>query len=417
MKYSLMHILQLMNKVPWPPNDGGAIACLNMTKGFSMLGHEVTVLSMNTSKHHVKLKELPSDIKNQADFHLVEVPATINWLEAAFNLLFSDMPYNAQRFISDDFSQQLAQLLSVKTFDVIQLEGLYLCPYIPVIRKFSDALVVYRAHNIEYEIWDRTAKLSQGWRSKYLQNLSSRIKRFEISYLNTYDLLVPITDRDGIILDSLGNVKPRHTSQTGIDFASLVPTAKKLEFPSLFHIGALDWSPNQEGLLWFFDKCWPMIHAENPELKFYLAGRNAPQWLEKQLKLDGVVYLGEIADAYDFINSKAIMVVPLFSGSGMRIKIIEGMALGKPIITTDIGTEGIPTQDGHNILIANNADQFIESINRLINNRDLFEEIGKNAIGFIQEKFDNLSQAGALIDFFKKQLSTEKGERSMEQGL
>lgn len=403
MKFSTMRILQLMNKVPWPPNDGGAIACLSMTKGFSMLGHEVTVLSMNTSKHHISIKEMPSSVRNLADFHLVEVPASINWVEAALNLLFSDLPYNAQRFISDEFNEQLAQLLSVKIFDIIQLEGLYLCPYIPVIRKFSQALIVYRAHNIEYEIWDRTAKLSKGFRSKYLHNLSSRIKRFEISYLNAYDLLVPITDRDGIILDSLGNVKPRQTSQTGIDFAALVPTAKKLEFPSLFHIGALDWSPNQEGLIWFFDQCWPRIHAENPDLKFYLAGRNAPEWLERRFKREGVVYLGEIPDAYDFINSKAIMVVPLLSGSGMRIKIIEGMALGKPIVTTDIGTEGIPTEDGHNIMIANSADQFVSSITRLINNRALFNEIGKNAIGFIQEKFDNLSKAGALIDFYKKQ--------------
>ncbi len=399
-----MRILQLMNKVPWPPNDGGAIACLNMTKGFSMLGHEVTVLSMNTSKHHIGIKEMPANIRNQADFHLVEVPANINWVEAAINLLFSKLPYNAQRFISDEFSKQLAQLLTVRAFDVIQLEGLYLCPYIPVIRKYSEALIVYRAHNIEFEIWDRTAKLSQWWRSKYLRNLSKRIKRFEISYLNAYDLLVPITDRDGIILDSLGNVKPRHTSQTGIDFASLVPTAKKLEFPSLFHIGALDWAPNQEGLIWFFDHCWPRIHNENPDLKFYLAGRNAPEWLERRFKLNGVVYLGEINDAYDFINSKAVMVVPLFSGSGMRIKIIEGMALGKPIVTTDIGTEGIPTEDGKNIMIANDADQFVDSIKRLINNRVLFDEIGKNAIGFIQEKFDNLAQAGALIDFYKQQI-------------
>ncbi|OFX61446.1 MAG: hypothetical protein A2066_00505 [Bacteroidetes bacterium GWB2_41_8] len=399
-----MRILQLMNKVPWPPKDGGAIACMNMTKGFSMLGHEVTVLSMNTSKHHVRIKDMPANIRNQADYHLVEVPASINWLEASLNLLFSDLPYNAQRFISDEFSHQLAQLLSVKAFDVVQLEGLYLCPYIPVIRKYSEALIAYRAHNIEYEIWDRTARLSDGWRSKYLHNLSRRIKRFEISYLNAYDLLVPITDRDGIILDSLGNNKPRHTSQTGIDFASLVPTAKKLEFPSLFHIGALDWAPNQEGLIWFFDNCWTRIHSQNPELKFYLAGRNAPEWLERRLNLDGVVYLGEINDAYDFINSKAIMVVPLFSGSGMRIKIIEGMALGKPIVTTDIGTEGIPTIDGNNIMIANDADKFVESINRLINDRELFDQIGKNAIGFIQEKFDNLSQAGALIEFYKNQI-------------
>ena len=399
-----MRILQLMNKVPWPPKDGGAIACLNMMKGFSMLGHEVTVLSMNTFKHHVGIDELPAAIRKQADFFLVEVPASTNWVEAALNLMFSDLPYNAQRFISDEYIQQLVQLLTVRTFDVIQLEGLYLCPYIPYIRKYSDALIVYRAHNIEYEIWDRTAKLSKGLRSKYLQNLSRRIKRFEISYLNAYDLLVPITDRDGIILDSLGNTKPRHTSQTGIDFASLVPTAKKLEFPSLFHIGALDWSPNQEGLIWFFDHCWPRIHSENPDLKFYLAGRNAPEWLERRFKLNGVEYLGEINDAYDFINSKAIMVVPLFSGSGMRIKIIEGMALGKPIVTTDIGTEGIPTEDGHNIMIANDADQFVESISRLINNRTLFDEISRNAIGFIQEKFDNLAQASALIDFYKTQI-------------
>ena len=330
------------------------------------------------------------------------MPASINWFEATLNLLFSDLPYNAQRFISDEFSSELVKLLTEKTFDVIQLEGLYLCPYIPVIRKYSQARIAYRAHNIEYEIWERTAKLSEGLRSKYLSNLSKRIKKFEESYLNAYDLLVPITDRDGIILDKLGNTKPRHTSQTGIDFASLVPTAKKLEFPSLFHIGALDWAPNQEGLIWFFNQCWPKIHDQNPDLKFYLAGRNAPDWFAKLIKKDGVVYLGEINDAYDFINSKAIMIVPLFSGSGMRIKIIEGMALGKPIITTDIGTEGIPTENGRNILIANDVDQFVDAVTRLINDRELADCIGKSAIGFIQEKFDNLSQAEALVEFYKQ---------------
>lgn len=398
-----MRILQLMNKVPWPPKDGGAIACLNMTKGFSMLGHEVTVLSMNTSKHHIRIKDMPADVRSKADFRLVEVPASINWIEATLNLLFSRLPYNAQRFISDEFSHELAKLLTEKSFDVIQLEGLYLCPYIPVIRKYSQALIAYRAHNIEYEIWERTATLSEGLRSKYLRNLSRRIKRFEVSYLNSYDLLVPITDRDGTILDKLGNTKPRHTSQTGIDFASLVPTARKLEFPSLFHIGALDWAPNQEGLIWFFNQCWPKIHEENPDLKFYLAGRNAPEWFERIIRLDGVVYLGEINDAYDFINSKAVMVVPLFSGSGMRIKIIEGMALGKPIVTTDIGTEGIPTENGKNILIANDADRFTDAITQLINDRELSNRIGKSAIGFIQEKFDNLSQAEALVEFYKQQ--------------
>jgi polysaccharide biosynthesis protein PslH len=399
-----MQILQLMNKIPWPPKDGGAIACLNMTKGFSMLGHEVTVLSMNTTKHHIRIKDMPVDLRSKADFRLVDVPASINWAGGIVNLIFSNLPYNAERFISEDFNLELVKLLEEKTFDIVQLEGLYLCPYIPVIRKYSNAVIAYRAHNIEYEIWERTAILSNGIRSKYLKNLSRRIKSFEISYLNTYDLLIPITDRDGSILDKLGNTKPRHTSQTGIDFASLVPTAKKLEFPSLFHIGALDWAPNQEGLIWFFDYCWPKIHKKYPDLKFHLAGRNAPDWFERRIRKAGVMYLGEINDAYDFINSKAIMVVPLFSGSGMRIKIIEGMALGKPIVTTEIGTEGIPTENDQNILIANDADSFVDAVSRLVDSRELSDRIGKNAIGFIQEKFDNLSQAEALVEFYKQHL-------------
>jgi glycosyltransferase involved in cell wall biosynthesis len=86
----------------------------------------------------------------------------------------------------------------------------------------------------------------------------------------------------------------------------------------------------------------------------------------------------------------------------MRIKIIEGMSLGKPIVTTDIGTEGIPTANGENILIANDAGQFVEEVVKLVNDRDLADRIGKNAIGFIQEKFDNLSQAEALIEFYKR---------------
>ncbi len=139
-------------------------------------------------------------------------------------------------------------------------------------------------------------------------------------------------------------------------------------------------------------------------MKFYLAGRNAPEWFERRIKYAGIEYLGEIHDAYDFMNSKAVMVVPLFSGSGMRIKIIEGMALGKPIVTTDIGTEGIPTENGNNILIANDTDQFVKAITQLINSRELSDQIGKNAIGFIQEKFDNLSQAGALIEFYKQHI-------------
>lgn len=399
-----MRILQLTNKSPWPPNDGGTIASLNLTKGFGFLGHKVSILSMNTEKHRSKKKDIPDNLKVLADFHFVDVPAPITVLGAIKNLLFSRLPYNAERFLSEDFSHALIKLLQKKKYDIIQLEGLYLCPYIALIRRYSDAKVVYRAHNIEHEIWNRTAQMTTFPKKIFLKHLASRIKRFEKSYLNDYDMLVPITERDANLLNKMGNKKPYFTSQTGIDLSFLVPTAKNLEFPSLFHIGSLDWSPNQEGLIWFLNNCWPLISKKYPDLTFYIAGRNAPAWLEKKFSLRNIVYLGEIEDAYEFINSKAIMVVPLFSGSGMRIKIVEGMALGKPIVTTSIGTEGIETVSGENILIADSAEAFNEAVYTLIEDQETFARIGKNAIDLIRKKFDNLALTAQLIEFYKNHL-------------
>lgn len=399
-----MKILQVTNKVPYPVKDGGAIACMNLTRGFHLLGHQVSLMAMNTLKHHTRLDDLPDDIRELADFHFVEVPAVISPFKALINLIFSTQPYNAVRFVSGRFGAALKQLLRENDFDVVQLEGLYVCPYIPLIREESKALISYRAHNIEYEIWERTAEMAEGWIKIYLENLSRRIKRFEKRWINAYDLLVPITDRDAAILNQMGNRKPVHVTQAGIDSSSLVPTAKNLEHPAIFHIGSLEWAPNQEGLLWFLRECWPVLSSKYPELKFYIAGRNAPTWLENRLNQRNVVYLGEIEDAYAFMNSKSIMIVPLFSGSGMRVKIVEGMALGKAIVSTSIGTEGISTTSGENILVADDADSFTEAVISFIENRDLFEKIGHNAVNFIHEKFNNLAISGGLAEFYKKHL-------------
>ncbi|WP_297091389.1 glycosyltransferase family 4 protein [uncultured Draconibacterium sp.] len=397
-----MRILQITNKVPFPTKDGGAIACMNLTRGFKQHGCEVTVLAMNTLKHNVSLGEIPDSIKKLANFELVDVPASINKFDALVNFVFSRKPYNAVRFIDKNFSRKLVELLQINVYDIIQLEGLYVCPYIPLIKKYSNARVVYRAHNIEFEIWERAAQLERGWKRFYLNNLSKRIKRFETALLNTYDLLVPITGRDGQILDRLGNKKEKHISQTGIDTEQLVPNNTKLEFPSLFHMGSLEWAPNQEGILWFIENCWPLIHEKYPRLRFYVAGRNAPGWLIDKLSVKGVVFEGEVADAYEFMNTKAIMLVPLFSGSGMRIKIIEGMALGKSIISTPIGAEGINVTNGTNVLIAQNVNEFVDAVEKLVENRELFNGIGKNAMEFIHENFDNLATTAKLIDFYKQ---------------
>lgn len=399
-----MKILQLHNKVPYPPKDGGAIGVWNFTIEFAKQGHDVTLLAMNTKKHFCDVKSIPKDIKKLIRIETVNVDALITFTGALSNLLFSNKPYNSQRFISKDYKNRLIELLSKDKFDVILLEGLYMFPYISVIRKYSKAKVVFKAHNIEHEIWSRVvANEPSFFKKEYLKILSRRIKRMEIGYINKADSLITFTERDAQFFNSLGNKLPYYVAPAGIDTSHLIPDRTNATFPSVFYIGALDWAPNQEALLWFIRKVWTNFHIKFPEIKLEIAGRNAPEWLKKSLQEPNIVFLGEISDAYSYMNSRSVMIVPLLSGSGMRIKIIEGMALGKVIITTSIGTEGIDTTQNQNILIADTAEQYQMQLERTINDKSLCDTISQNAIKFVKQNF-NISQiTKELIDFIERQ--------------
>jgi glycosyltransferase involved in cell wall biosynthesis len=400
-----MNILQLTNKMPYPPNDGGSIATLNMSKSFSELGHKVSILAMNTPKHSFNIEDIPEELSSKIFFESIDVETDINKKDALLNLFFSNLPYNAVRFISDKYTNKLISVLKSEDFDIVQLEGIYLAPYIKIIKKHSNALISLRSHNIEHEIWKRVASNETNpVKKKYTNILSSRIKNFEKKYLNHYDLLVPITSRDLNVLNKMGNKKPSHVSMTGINFKSLIKDKSNINYPSLFFIGALDWAPNQEGLQWFFKNVWKRVNEKFPDLKIYITGRNAPEKFIRIFEKKNVEYIGSVDDAYKFMNSNSIMIAPLFSGSGMRIKIIEGMALGKAIITTKIGTEGIETTNYENIIIAENEMEFVKAIEELVTNERLFNSISQKAMSFIQDKFNNNTITSELLDFYQFQI-------------
>lgn len=399
-----MNILILSNKMPYPPKDGGSIATFCIAQSFAVLGHKVTVLAMNTSKHYYNTDLIPKEISGLIEFIGIDVDTEISVFDALKNLLTKSIPYNAQRFISEEFEERLSGLLQTRSFDVVQLEGTYLGPYIHTIRKYSTALVSMRSHNIEHEIWQRTAALAKGFRKFYLTNLAKRIKRFEVSMVNNYDVVVPITQRDGDFLHKLGCRIPMKVIPTGINSDEYKSDYQNFEFPSLFHLGALDWTPNQEGLKWFFAKVWPLVLKEFPDLKFYLAGRNAPAYYSK-LSEPNVIFLGEVESAQDFIRSKAIMIVPLLSGSGMRIKIIEGMALGKAIITTSIGKEGIEIEPGKHMMVADDPSGFLEALRFLLAKKENVIEMGRQAEAFVNQYYDNLKIVKSLSEFYQQQLT------------
>ncbi len=394
-----MKILILANKPPYPPTEGGPIAMDMIIQGLISDGHQVKVLAFNTSKTLLDPGCLPPDYLENTQIEFIPVDLSIKPFNAFLNL-FTSRSYHVERFISRAFDEKLKEVLSAETYDVVQFEMIYMAPYLKTVRKFSKAKTVLRAHNIEHLIWERVAQTSSNMLKRiYLHHLVRTLKKYELSILDKFDGIAAITEKDASFFRRWCKV-PVEAIPFGIDPGNFPIIREEPEFPSLFSIGSMDWLPNAEGVRWFLDKAWPLIHEKFPELKYYIAGRHMPQWITCCGR-PNVMVVGEVKNAKAFMGSKSVMIVPLFSGSGIRIKIIEGLATGKTIISTTIGAEGIHITRGENILIADSPEEFLQAVTSCMN-PDFCKTLGKHARELIEKEYQRKEIIGKLIAFYKK---------------
>ncbi len=400
-----MKILQLCKKFPYPLKDGESIAVTYLSKAMVDLGNEVTLLSMNTTKHYADVDALKDEINHYKNIYVTDLDNSVNPIDAFVNL-FTKESYHVSRFVSKAFETKLIEVLQSEDFDVVQLETLYLTPYIDTIKKYSKAIIAMRAHNIEFEIWERITENSGVSPKKwYLNLLTKKLKNYELTHLNDYDYLITVSDRDLKKFKHLGYKNGAMSSPIGLKISDYESINPKSDDSGFCFIGALDWMPNLEGLDWFLQNVWPIVHEKNPSIKFHIAGRHTPPQI-KNLRNKNVVVHGEVPNARLFIGRFPLMVVPLFSGSGMRVKILEGMAMSKAIVTTKIGLEGINAENGKHIVIADEAKQFANEILRLMSDSAQMKELGLKGQEFVKTKYDNDSNARKLINKYEALLSS-----------
>ncbi len=395
-----MRILQICNKPPYPPHEGGSIAMHNITMGLINAGHSVKVLAISSFKNNTTKENLPEWYLKSTDYETVFIDLKIKPFEA-FKNIFSNESYHVERFISNAFTEKIIDILLLDKYDVIQLETLFLTPYVEEIRKYSDAKIVLRSHNIEHLIWERIAMdCKNPFKRFYIKHLSDTLKNYELNVINKFDGIACISKKDETFFVKNNCIVPITNISFGIDIEEYNYKFAQ-ENISLFHIGAMNWIPNQAGIKWFLQNVWQLIIDEIPDVMFTLAGRKMPTSFNK-FKLQNIEIVGEVENAKDFIHSKGIMIVPLFSGSGIRIKIIEAMALGKLVITTKIGAEGINYTHKENILIANTAEDFKLAVIEAVSDGNLRKKIAENARFLIEAEHDNKKIIQKLLSFYNQ---------------
>jgi glycosyltransferase involved in cell wall biosynthesis len=377
------------------------VAIAAITESLILGGHEVKLLSMSTHKHPFDAGKFPETISEQTKAEGVEMDTEVNIL-SAFRNLFSSRSYNVERFYSRAFEQRLVSILRDQDFDIIHLESIFCTPYLKTIRAHSKAKVVVRAHNVEFRIWEQLATSSSNPLKKwYLSLLARRLRAYEIITLWAVDGIVTISEEDAKNLRELDIICPIEIIPIGFDVTN-IPMAQVVTNPiRLYHLGAMDWKPNVEAVRWFALSIWPQVHAKFPEVECHLAGRKMPNEF-LSLNVPGLFVEGEIDDVTHFLKDKSICVVPVLSGSGMRIKTAEALAHGKVVISTSLGATGIPFTDQLNMLIANTPSEFADRVQWLLTDRSRIESISKAARTLAEQQFDLKELSSKLTYFYNR---------------
>lgn len=405
-------MLLLCNKVPYPAKDGSSIAIKSMTEGLLVNDAKVHLLSLNTRKHYRSEKDYLEHLPDGLVFEKVDVNTDIHPWGAFLNII-SGKAYHVSRFLQKDYSLRLKETLRNNHFDIIQLEGLSMAVYIPLIRKYSTASIVLRAHNIEFKIWERHTKHEPSfWKRQYLNLQTKRLKKFEKQSFKAVEAALFITKRDQKLYREWGGQTISLVAPCGLDLKAYRPIKNEDE-PSfdVVHLASLDWLPNEQGALWFLEEVWPLILEARPNTRLAFGGRHMSKAIIE--KASDLVWLyPEVKDAKEFISRAKIAIVPLLAGSGMRIKLLEYLAWGKAVVSTPLGAEGIEVKNGKEMLLADDAESFAAGVVYLLDDQESREAMQRAARRFFETHFNNQKLGQEILQFYATLLWPYSGKFS-----
>lgn len=406
-----MKILQLVTRVPYPLGDGGAIGIFNITKNLALLGHEVKMVAL--------VNPTSENLEGLTRYCKLEV-APVNTRTSVLGVLVNTWrktPYTMAKYHSQTAADRILDIVRSEKFDLVHVDHLHMAYYGQLVKQQTDLPVVLRQHNLETTILERFYRIQKNPLIRCYAYLEfKKLCTYEPDLCKNFDLCMMITREDEHGLKRMSPTARTVTIPAGVDTSYFHPTGLPEEPLSIISVASMDWRPNVDAVLWFCDKVLPIIRHEYPSVKFHIVGKGVPRAILARAS-DNVIVAGFVPDVRELLSRSAVVVVPLRVGGGMRIKILNALAMGKAIVSTSVGCEGIDVIHRQNIFIADTAESFARGVVDLLRDEKLRRQLGEQGLSLVKARYEWQYLVGKMeAEYLQLVSSRRKVESSLISG-
>lgn len=382
-----MRILLITDMLPYPPISGTELRTYNLLRHLSQ-NHDVWLISL------VGDQEEAAEAAHLADFcQRVEtiLHPSLGALERPadfFRYMLAGKPPDLRLLYSEEMIERIQAFITEVDFDIIQIQNSYMGLYLEAIPQELHDRVVLEFIDIVHSKYDRIYRLEPKTSRKVRLWLHSKtMKHWEPFVASEFVYNIMMSKEDEALLLADNPSARTAVVPNGVDAQAYRPLPFNNPTPSLIYVGNMDYQPNVDAVLFFCEEVLPLIRDQVPDVELWIVGLN-PRQVVRELDGDGIHVTGRVDDVRDYYGQSTVCVVPLRAGGGTRLKIVEAMALGRPVVSTSIGCEGLTVTDEEDILIADEPEAFAEKTIRLLNDESLRQTITKNARQLVLETYD-----------------------------
>jgi glycosyltransferase involved in cell wall biosynthesis len=409
----IMKLLWLSHLIPYPPKGGVLQRSFYLLRELSK-HHEIDLLAFNQKdliaplykgdieRGLVDAHQELSKICNVVEFFDIECDSKAAGKRLlALTSLFSRYPYTINWLRSETFSKTLSEKISRESYDLVHLDTISLDIYRPLLGNLP---CVLDHHNIESHMLLRRSRQEKSLVKKaYFFQEGVRLQRFEKRVCPEYWGHITCSDIDSERLRMITASSDIKTIPNGVDTNFFAPKGLKQDDKTLVFVGTMSWYPNIEAAFFICNEIMPRLRLLRSGVRLQIIGANPPEQLRKfALKHDDIDVLGFVDEVRDYIEKATVYVCPIMDGGGTKLKILDALAMEKPIIAHKIASEGINVTDGLDILLADQADEYAELIVRLIESSTERVSLGKAARKLALEHYDYTSIGKSLSDYYVK---------------